>query len=124
MKQKYSTGGKNIIDIKVSNNVSQLMKRNNTPSVIIAALLDIAASTCSELLSGRQSWRIAHLALIAQYYSVSIDEIVFSDSDYIKKNKSKDINKLRSQIREYLIQNNKYKTLGELEAAGYFNQIK
>lgn len=104
----------------ISTNVVNLMKKHNTPAFLIAHLIDVAPSTMAMLLQGNQSWRISHLVAIAEYYSVTIDELVFGDPDYIQKNKVKNSHFLKNEIRKFLTENKKFKTLGELEANGFF----
>ena len=118
MIKKYE---RNKYDEFISSNVAKFMKLHNTPAFLLAHLIDVAPSTMAMLLQGRQSWRISHLVAIAEYYSVSLDELVFGDPNYIQKNKVKNSHFLKAEIRKFLTDNKKFKTLGELEASGFFN---
>ena len=64
------------IDIKVVNNIKQLMTSEHLTQMQLAKCLSVGQSTISEWLSGKNEPSIESLWKLADYFDVSIDYLV------------------------------------------------
>ena len=64
------------IDIKVVNNIKQLMASEHLTQMQLAKCLKVGQSTISEWLSGKNEPSIESLWKLADYFDVSIDYLV------------------------------------------------
>ena len=109
-------------DENVTKNIAVLMKKYKIPNQVIEALLDLRPSTISELLNGRLSWKLKHIARLSIFFAESVDNLVFNDKNFIENISAKFKNEMKQSIKDYLIENRKYETLGKLEAINFFNE--
>ena len=65
-----------MINIKIKENLKQLMKENNVNQPKLSLEINVAQSAISAWLNGKKEPSINSLWLLADYFSVSIDEIV------------------------------------------------
>ena len=65
-----------MINIKIKENLKQLMKENNVNQPKPSCDINVAQSAISAWLNGKKEPSINSLWLLADYFSVSIDEIV------------------------------------------------
>ncbi len=107
-------------DLNVSNGVKELMKiHKSIPQELIAAAAHTPLTSFNDKLAGKMSWKLKEVANIAIYFGVTLDSLILGME--INERKLKSEIEVKTQIREYLVSNKKYKTLGKLEAEGYFN---
>jgi len=112
------------IDKKVSDKIKALLDKYRIDRYIIADLLNISASSFNDILSNKSPWRLQYLSKLALYFSMSLDELVFGDKDYIEKTNKKYNIELKKFIKNYLVKNKKYEAYGRLTANGFFEDIE
>lgn len=104
-------------------NILALMEKFKINKMTIAALLHLKPTMTSDLLSNKRHWKLIHVISLALYFGVPLEELIFSDSEFIKKySKEVKLNNLR-EIKESLINEKRHSTLGKLTAEGFFNEI-
>lgn len=109
---------------QISKNIAELAEKNKINNYIFCALLDKSPSSISELFSNRNKWTIEHIISIAKFFGVSTDKIIFGQEHYIKNLKTDYLKQAKKDIKDYLVREKKYRTLGELEAENYFDELK
>lgn len=110
-------------DLLFANGVIGLMEKNNVSNTLLSALLKLKTSTVSELLQGKVGWKLKHIVSISLYFGVPVDTILFGDSEFVVREAKNNIYGMKSDIREYLIKEKKFNTLGKLEGSGYFDDL-
>ena len=65
-----------MINIKIKENLKQLMKDNNVNQPKLSTDINVAQSAISAWLNGKKEPSINSLWLLADYFNVSIDELV------------------------------------------------
>jgi hypothetical protein len=110
-------------DKNVAKRVTELIEEYNLSTTVLQALLKLKSSSASSLLRDERGWTLTHVATVAQYFGVTIDELVFGDKDFIEKNNEKLGLELKKQVYEHLIQENNSYTLGKLFSEGYFKDV-
>lgn len=109
-------------DLNVSKGVKSEIAKFKIPLEYLCAIADMPLSTLNDKLAGKTPWRVKEVGLFADYFGVSLDIWVFNQTlDERKKVTEKQV---KVQLKKYLIENKKYKSLGKLEANGYFKGIE
>lgn len=65
-----------MINIKIKENLKQLMKDNNVNQPKLSTDINVAQSAISAWLNGKKEPSINSLWLLADYFNVSIDELI------------------------------------------------
>lgn len=65
-----------MINIKIKENLKQLMKDNNVNQPKLSTGINVAQSAISAWLNGKKEPSINSLWLLADYFNVSIDELI------------------------------------------------
>lgn len=112
------------VDKIFSENIISIMKARKLDFLILGVLLDLEPSSVSDLLTGKSKWKLKHVYKVARFLKVTTDELIFGDADFIAKDKLRGDVDEKIHIRERLIEDKKYKQLGQLEAIGYFDLLK
>lgn len=73
------------IDIEISKRVISIINKYGLNQSFLSTLFDIKPSSVSDIINGKSPWRIKHLYRFSLYFSVTLDELVFGDKDYVKK---------------------------------------
>lgn len=90
---------KNSLDKQISLRVRSLMESNNIKGVTIANWLGIRPSSASDMILGKSPWRIQYLTEIAIYFSITLEELIFDDAEFIKKR----IEEMKNLQKEHLL---------------------
>lgn len=112
------------LDHKISKRIIALIEQQNLNRYIIAELIGISTSSFNDILSGKSPWRIPYLSVVALYFGITTDELIFGDKDFIEKNRKEYIHKMKSEIKEYLVKEKKFEVYGRLIADGFFKEIE
>ena len=112
------------IDIEVSKRIQLQIEKINLNRFTVAGVLDIRISSFNDIMSGKSPWRLIYLSKLALYFGVTTDELIFGDKDYIFKNTKSTVYEIKKEIKDMLIRDKKFKKYGELEASGFFDDIK
>lgn len=108
-------------DLNVSRGVKNEVEKYKIPLEYLCAIADMPLSTLNDKLAGKTPWRVKEVGLFADYFGVSLDIWVYNLTfDERKKVTEKQV---KIQLKKFLVENKKYKTLGKLEADGYFKDI-
>lgn len=113
----------NIYNEKLTSNILDLMKSQGINQLVICGILDLRPSGVNDLLSNKTKWKLSQIIMLAEYFGVRLDKIVFNDEDYILKFTKEHDLLLKNRIRKFLIENKNYKTLGELTAKEFFKEL-
>lgn len=105
-------------------NIAMLLKQYKLNSYVICALLKLKPSVVSDLLSGKVNWKLEQIIKLSKYFGETTDKLIFGDEHYIKNLKDTYYKTAKSDIKEFLVREKKYKTLGELTVDGFFDDIK
>ena len=73
------------LDKQVSIRVKSLMDKYSVKGTTIANYLGMRPSSVSDMLLGKSPWRITQLVELAIYFGLTLEELVFDDKDYTKK---------------------------------------
>ena len=73
------------LDKKISERVRTLMETTGVKGTAIANLLDIRPSSASDLILGKSPWRITYLVKVALHFRLTLEELIFNDAEFTKK---------------------------------------
>lgn len=118
-----ATGSKDPVNQIVTAQVKKLLEKHKLPYTIISVLLDVKMSTVSGILAGRQGWTIANIATLAEYFGVTLDELVFGDKHHIEKTTARQKREAVEDIYMSLVRDGNTNTLGKLMADGFFKDV-
>lgn len=110
-------------DTRFSQSVREQIKKHKVNNLVIAALLDMRPSGIGNLLSGKNTWKLSHCAKIAEYFGVTLDELVFGDKHHIDKTTAKQRREAAEDIYMSLVRDGNTNTLGKLMADGFFKDV-
>lgn len=102
----------------VSAGVKAEIEKHKIPFEFLCSIAEMPLSTLNDKLANKTPWRVKEVALFAEYFGVSLDKLIIGVS-FAERKQLTEI-EVKSQIKKYLVENKKYKTLGKLEANGYF----
>lgn len=94
------------------------IEKHKIPFEFLCTIAEMPLSTFNDKLSNKTPWRVKEVALFAEYFGVSLDKLIIGIS-FSERKKLSEI-EVKAQIKKFLVENRKYKTLGKLEADGYF----
>lgn len=112
------------LDIRVAKSVQVLIEKEKLTRQIVASFLKISTSSFGDIMNGKSPWRLEYLSKVALYFSVTTDELIFGDKDFVKKYSKKKNYEFKEDIKEYLIREKNYTAYGKLTAEGFFDELK
>jgi hypothetical protein len=89
---------------------------------IISHLLDMPLSTFNDKLSGRTQWKLKEFALMCIVLDVTSDEALFGNPAFVTKFNIYEVRNQKEKIKNWLIENKNFETLGKLTAEGFFEK--
>ena len=108
----------------ISQKIRDLLNINKINHYILCGLLDLKPSAISELLKGRSNWQISHITILAEYFGITLDELVFGEKNHISEFNKEQIYNFKKQVKDYLVREKKFTTYGKLTADGYFKELE
>jgi len=114
-----------IYDITISNQVEKLKKEFKFSNTVLRGILgrNISISGVGELLACRNAWSASQVALIARYFAIPTDQLIFGDRAHIEKITEAQKIEALQMIKEFLIKEGSTNTLGKLTAEGFFDKL-
>lgn len=110
-------------DVDFSKSIQAEIKKLNLNNLVVAAVLDMRPSGFNDLLSGKNTWKLKHCAKLAEYFGVTLDELVFGDKHHIEKTTARQKREAVEYIYTSLVRDGNTNTLGKLMADGFFKDV-
>lgn len=112
------------IESNTTKNIKIAMGGKSLSISLTALIMNIPEPTLKDKLSNKSPWKILELAKFCLFIKKSIDEIVFGDKNFITNTSDKQIYNVKSDIKNSLVKDKKYKLYGKLTADGFFDELK
>lgn len=85
-------------EIKLAKNLNKLAREKNLKISTIAYKVGMSQSTLHSYFNGVEPKSMVALKKVADYFDVSIDELIFGDSENQNPNRELDLSKYRFEI--------------------------
>ncbi len=113
-----------IYDLNISKQVNELKEEYNITNTVLRGVLGgISISGVGELLANRNAWSARQVALVAKWFGVTTDQLIFNDKNFISKLTVSHKKEAVKFIRDFLIKEGNTNTLGKLTADGFFDVL-
>ena len=100
------------------------LKQVNFSYPIFSYLIDMPLQTFQDKINGKFPFKLSEFCKICMVLGKSSEELLFGDADFIKHFNYLQNKKVVQSIKDFLIKEQNYKTLGKLEAEGFFKILE
>lgn len=107
-------------DLNFSNSLREEIAKYNMPLELVANIAEIPLSTLNNKLQNNTPWRVKEAAKLSEYLGASLDKMIIGLD--MRQRKKRTTENLKQELKDFLIKNKKYKTLGRLTAEGYLDK--
>jgi hypothetical protein len=112
-------------DKRISDNLKALQKACGITNLLMAEYLGINPSSYRDMLVNRSHWRVGYLYPIADFFSVSIDDLCkLGEATILLTHTQKHTLKNKKNLKNYFLNNGLTKAYGNLVRKGYLKGVE
>jgi len=87
---------------------------------LVAHLIKMPLPTFNDKIGGKTAWKLSEIAKLCILIGETSDCIIYGNALFITEFSQWSASTIKQQIKDFLIKNKQYETLGKMTANGYF----